>query len=178
MPETSIFQWHCFLGRLQMKQRSCHRQSVKCRKTLIHMSPTSMEHKNQPNYLNLLNNEWWRRRELNPRPKTINLGFYMLILNFIIGRDGSSRMDTDRRILKNSTLGAQETQRAVLQSRRPDLNLQEGYQEDGSSLKLLQRNHNRLRLYLKHCQFHELTKDSACYLRRQNLRRNHCAPKL
>ena len=90
---------------------------------------------------------------MNPRPKTIYLGFYMLILNFIIGRDASSRMDSARCILKNSTVRVQEALRAVLQSRRPDLNLQEGYQEDGSSLKLLQRNHNRLRLYLKLCQF-------------------------
>ena len=30
----------------------------------------------------LLYNNWWRRRELNPRPKTINLGFYILISKF------------------------------------------------------------------------------------------------
>lgn len=75
---------------------------------------------------------WWRRRELNPRPKTINPGFYMLILNFIIGREGSFRRDTTRCILKNLTFETQEIPKAILQSRRPDLNLQEGYQADGS----------------------------------------------
>jgi len=25
---------------------------------------------------------WWRRRELNPRPKAFHLSFYMLILRF------------------------------------------------------------------------------------------------
>ncbi len=90
---------------------------------------------------------------MNPRPKTINPGFYILILNFIIGREGSFRMDTTRFILKNLTGMAQETIKAVLQSRRPDLNLQEGYQEDGSCLKQLQRNYNRLRLNLSSAKF-------------------------
>ncbi len=90
---------------------------------------------------------------MNPRPKTINPGFYILILNFIIGREGSFRMDTTRCILKNSTFRAQETIKAVLQSRRPDLNLQEGYQEDGSCLKQLQRSYNRLRLCLIFAKF-------------------------
>ena len=69
---------------------------------------------------------------MNPRPKTINPGFYILILNFIIGREGSSRMDTTRYILKNSTFEIQEVSKAVLLSRRPVLNLQEGCQADGS----------------------------------------------
>ncbi len=84
---------------------------------------------------------------MNPRPKTINPGFYMLIPNFIIGREGSFRRDTTRYILKNLTFETQEFPKAVLQSRRPDLNLQEGCQEDGSRLKQLQRSYNRLRLY-------------------------------
>ena len=90
---------------------------------------------------------------MNPRPKTINPGFYILILNFIISRVGSFRMDTTRCILKNSTFRTQEILKAVLQSRRPDLNLQEGFQEDGSCLKQLQRSHNRLRLYLSFAKF-------------------------
>ena len=90
---------------------------------------------------------------MNPRPKTINPGFYMLILDFIIDREGSSRMDTTRCILKNSTVKAQEPLKAVLQSRRPDLNLQEGYQEGGSCLKQLQRSYNRLRLCLSFAKF-------------------------
>jgi hypothetical protein len=71
---------------------------------------------------------------LNPRPKTINLGFYILILNFKIGRSVSFRMDTYRRSLKNLTVKDQAPLKAVLHSRRPDLNLQEGNQEDGSGL--------------------------------------------
>jgi len=114
---------------------------------------------------------------LNPRPKTINPGFYMLILNFIISREGSFRRDPIRYILKNSTSGSQEIPKAVLQSRRPDLNLQEGCQEDGSHLKRLQRSYNRLRLYLNLPSL-RVDKHSTCYLGRQNLRRNHYAPKL
>ncbi len=90
---------------------------------------------------------------MNPCPKTINPGFYMLILNFKIGREGSFRRDTTRCILDNLTFGAQETPKAVLQSRRPDLNLQEGCQEDGSRLKQLQRSYNRLRLSLSLAKF-------------------------
>lgn len=77
----------------------------------------------------------------------------MLILNFKIGREGSFRRDTTRCILKNLTLETQEISKAVLQSRRPDLNLQEGCQEDGSRLKQLQRSYNRLRLCLKLAKF-------------------------
>ncbi len=71
--------------------------------------------------LEIIDIYWWRRRELNPRPKTINPGFYMLILNFIIGREVSFRMDTTRYILKNLTFESQEISKAVLQSRRPAL---------------------------------------------------------
>ncbi len=46
---------------------------------------------------------------MNPRPKTINPGFYILILNFIIGREVSLRMDTTRYILNNLAFTAQET---------------------------------------------------------------------
>jgi len=113
---------------------------------------------------------------LNPRPKTINPGFYMLILNFIIDRGGSFRRDTTRCILKNSTFETQEISKAVLQSRRPDLNLQEGCQEDGSRLKQLQRSYNRLRLCLNMPSL-RVDKHSTCYHGRQNLRRNHYAPK-
>ena len=114
---------------------------------------------------------------MNPRPKTINPGFYMLILNFIIGREGSFRRDTTRYILKNLTFETQEISKAFLQSRRPDLNLQEGFQEDGSRLKQLQRSYNRLRLYL-YLPSLRVDKHSTCYHGRQNLRRNHYAPKL
>lgn len=77
----------------------------------------------------------------------------MLILNFKIGREVSFRRDTNRCILKNLTFRTQEIPKAVLQSRRPDLNLQEGCQEDGSRLKQLQRSYNRLRLCLKLAKF-------------------------
>lgn len=69
---------------------------------------------------------------MNPRPKTVIPGFYMLIPDFAICRKGSSEMDSFRYSLKNLTVTAQANVTAVLQSRRPDLNLQEGYQEDGS----------------------------------------------
>ncbi len=121
--------------------------------------------------------KWWRRRELNPRPKTINPGFYMFIPNFIIDREVSFRRDTTQHILKNLTFETQEISKAVLQSRRPDLNLQEGCQEDGSRLKRLQRSYNRLRLYL-YLPSLRVDKHSTCYHGRQNLRRNHYAPKL
>jgi len=90
---------------------------------------------------------------LNPCPKTINPGFYMFILNFKIGRKDSFRRDSTRCILENLTFGIQEIPKAVLQSRRPDLNLQEGCQEDGSRLKQLQRSYNRLRLCLDLAKF-------------------------
>jgi len=35
-----------------------------------------------PNYLILLIEKWWRRRESNPRPKTFHMGIYMFIPNF------------------------------------------------------------------------------------------------
>ena len=85
---------------------------------------------------------------MNPRPKTICPGFYILILEFKIGRHVSSKMDAGRYSLKNSTATVQTSVTAVLQSRRPALNLQEGCQEDGSCLKQLQRIHNHLRLRL------------------------------
>ena len=90
---------------------------------------------------------------MNPCPKTINPGFYMFILNFKIGQEGSFRRDTARCILENLTFETQEISKAVLQSRRPDLNLQEGCQEDGSRLKQLQRSYNRLRLCLNLAKF-------------------------
>ncbi len=46
---------------------------------------------------------------MNPRPKTINPGFYILILNFKIGREVSFRRDTTRYSLINLTVRAQET---------------------------------------------------------------------
>jgi len=58
---------------------------------------------------------------LNPRPKTIFPGFYILILNFDIGRRVSFRRDTPGYSLKNSTDMVQAATSAVLQSRRPDL---------------------------------------------------------
>ena len=71
---------------------------------------------------------------MNPRPKTINLGFYILIPNFKIGRSASFRMDAYQCSLKSLTVKDQAPLKAVLHSRRPDLNLQEGNQEDGSGL--------------------------------------------
>jgi hypothetical protein len=58
---------------------------------------------------------------LNPRPKTIIPGFYILILNFDISRKVSFRRDTRRYSLRNLTVMDQATKTAVLQSRRPDL---------------------------------------------------------
>jgi hypothetical protein len=58
---------------------------------------------------------------LNPRPKTIIPGFYMLILNFKIGPAVSFRRDTAGCSLNNSTVQDQATGTAVLQSRRPGL---------------------------------------------------------
>ena len=57
-------------------------------------------------------------------------------------------MDAEQYSLNSLTAKAQTSLTAVLHSRRPALNLQEGCQEDGSRLKQLQRIHNHLRLRL------------------------------
>ena len=44
--------------------------------------------------------KWWRRRELNPRPKTVSNGIYILIPNFEFYWNVSSGMDTDQYSLK------------------------------------------------------------------------------
>ena len=54
-----------------------------------------------------MNNEWWRRRELNPRPKTIIPGFYILISKFKFNHPVSFEMDTVWYSLKNLTFKAQ-----------------------------------------------------------------------
>jgi len=113
---------------------------------------------------------------LNPRPKTINPGFYMLILNFIIGREGSFRMDTTRYILKNLTFESQEISKAVLQSRRPVLKSARRISGGRKLIKQLQRSYNRLRLCL-YMPSLRVDKHSTCYHGPQNLRRNHYAPK-
>ena len=58
---------------------------------------------------------------MNPGPKTIFPGFYMLILNFKIGPAVSFRRDTAGCSLKNSTGPSQAAGTAVLQSRRSGL---------------------------------------------------------
>ncbi len=52
---------------------------------------------------------------MNPRPKTINLGFYILILNFKVSQSVSFRMDTSRYSLNNLTFRDQASLSAVLQ---------------------------------------------------------------
>jgi hypothetical protein len=58
---------------------------------------------------------------LNPRPKTIFPGFYILILNFNFGPGVSFRRDTLRCSLKIQLFRFRQPGTAVLQSRRPDL---------------------------------------------------------
>lgn len=58
---------------------------------------------------------------MNPRPKTINLGFYILISKFNIYCPVSFEMDTKQYSLKSLTFKVQTPLKAVLQSRRPDL---------------------------------------------------------
>ncbi len=52
---------------------------------------------------------------MNPRPKTIFPGFYILILNFVIDLKGPFRMGSFRHSLKNSTVKVQTSLTAVLQ---------------------------------------------------------------
>ncbi len=52
---------------------------------------------------------------MNPRPKTIYPGFYILILNFDIGRRSPFRMGIFRYSLRNSTFKEQASVKAVLQ---------------------------------------------------------------
>ena len=90
---------------------------------------------------------------MNPRPKTINPGFYILISKFKIGYGVSFEMDTAQYILRCSTVKVQAPLKAVLLCRRPELDLQKRCQEDGSRLKQLQRSYNRLRLSLGFAKF-------------------------
>ena len=57
---------------------------------------------------------------MNPRPKTINPGFYILISKFKICCKVSFEMDTKQYSLKSSTGKIQTIFQAVLHSRRPD----------------------------------------------------------
>ncbi len=84
---------------------------------------------------------------MNPRPKTVSNGLYILIPNFKFYWSVSSGMDTDQYSLKNLTGKGSGT--LFKRSRIVDAlyqNLQEESRQDGSCLKLLQRNYNRLRL--------------------------------
>ena len=56
---------------------------------------------------------------MNPRPKTINLGFYILISKFKISCIVSLEMDTNQYSLKSLTVKVQTPLKAVLQSMTP-----------------------------------------------------------
>lgn len=125
----------------------------------------------------LLSKIWWRRRELNPRPKTFSNGLYILIPNFKFYWNVSFGMDTDQYSLKNLTWKGSGT--LSRRSRIVDAlyrNLQEESRQDGSCLSC----YGVIIIvcdYFFFRQFNELSESSVCNQKPRNLRRSLFAPK-